>query len=163
MNSPSGPDDSGQRGVQVQLGDKTVSDAKESLWIFLGLLLQLTHSIDIGDGVHCTQEQQHIQHSPKDRTRCIKFLTSFIFKWVILVQKSRLRNFLGVVEQKTGFPGVWGDKCKLTSQQEDIYFWKEAVWVDSQNSHTIIHITGQIIIQLVFCFVAVTSHQGWRW
>lgn len=59
--------------------------------------------------------------------RCAMTLTSFIFERLILVQDSRLRYLFGVAEQKPSLSGVWSDKCKLTPQQEDVYFVKQSL------------------------------------
>ena len=52
VNLPSGPDDSGDGGVQVQLGDEAVGEAEEDLGALLGPQLQMVHRVHVRDGVH---------------------------------------------------------------------------------------------------------------
>lgn len=56
MNSPAALDDFWNRRVEVELGDEAVCDAKESLRVVLGLLLQLAHCVHVSDGIHCTDK-----------------------------------------------------------------------------------------------------------
>lgn len=53
VNSPAVLDDFRNRRVEVELGDEAVCDAKESLWVVLGLLLQLAHCVHVSNGIHC--------------------------------------------------------------------------------------------------------------
>lgn len=58
MNGPASLDDFGDGGVQVQLGDEAVGEAKESVGLLFSLQLQLVYGVNISDGVHCQQTSQ---------------------------------------------------------------------------------------------------------
>ena len=61
VNLPFGSDDFGDGGVQVQLGDEAVGEAKEDLWALLGLQLQMVHCVHVRDGVHWGQWDRNKQ------------------------------------------------------------------------------------------------------